>query len=129
MVILTDMERYPKDLEELVHNFSAEEAYRRYLFQLRWPEGFICPACKHEGGGWSLSDGLIKCKACGRKISIIAETVGYYLDEYTFRFNRRTSRSRSMLFYRLLQNTVAVKPVAYKDIALSVRGRKRNHKM
>jgi transposase-like protein len=35
----------------------------------------------------------------------------YYLDEFTFRFNRRTSRSRGKLFYRLLQQAVAVEPV------------------
>jgi len=35
----------------------------------------------------------------------------YYLDEYTFRFNRRTSRSRGKLFYRLVQQAVARKPV------------------
>jgi transposase-like protein len=31
----------------------------------------------------------------------------YYLDEYTFRFNRRTSRSRGKLFYRLVEHAVA----------------------
>ena len=31
------------------------------------------------------------------------EYLDYYLDEFTFRFNRRTSRSRGKLFYRLLQ--------------------------
>ena len=35
----------------------------------------------------------------------------YYLDEFTFRFNRRTSRSRGKLFYRLVQQAVAVDPV------------------
>jgi transposase-like protein len=35
----------------------------------------------------------------------------YYLDEYTFRFNRRTSRSRGKLFYRLVQQAVAIEPV------------------
>jgi len=35
----------------------------------------------------------------------------YYLDEFTFRFNRRTSRSRGLLFYRLLTQAVAVGPV------------------
>jgi transposase-like protein len=34
----------------------------------------------------------------------------YYLDEFTFRFNRRTSRSRGKLFYRLLQQSVLVAP-------------------
>jgi len=34
----------------------------------------------------------------------------YYLDEFTFRFNRRTSRSRGKLFYRLLQQAAMVDP-------------------
>jgi len=34
----------------------------------------------------------------------------YYLDEYTFRFNRRTSNSRGLLFYRLLQQAVRTDP-------------------
>jgi len=40
----------------------------------------------------------------------------YYLDEFTFRFNRRTSRSRGKLFYRLLQQAVSVAPVRDRDI-------------
>ena len=40
----------------------------------------------------------------------------YYLDEFTFRFNRRTSRSRGMLFYRLLQQAVALPPVRGKEL-------------
>ena len=35
----------------------------------------------------------------------------YYLDEYTFRFNRRTSLSRGKLFYRLVQQAMMVDPV------------------
>lgn len=34
----------------------------------------------------------------------------YYLDEYTFRFNRRTSNARGLLFYRLLQQALATDP-------------------
>lgn len=40
-----------------------------------------------------------------------AQHLDYYLDEFTFRFNRRTSKSRGMLFYRLIQNSVAVNPI------------------
>ena len=40
----------------------------------------------------------------------------YYLDEFTFRFNRRKSRSRGKLFYRLLQQAVAVGPAPYKEL-------------
>jgi transposase-like protein len=41
------------------------------------------------------------------------EHLGYYLDEFTFRFNRRRSPARGMLFYRLLQQAVEVAPVPY----------------
>lgn len=40
----------------------------------------------------------------------------YYLDEFTFRFNRRTSRSRGLLFYRLLEQAVLTQPVTYQHI-------------
>jgi len=312
------MELYPKSLEELEQNFSTEDACRQYLFTLRWPEGFKCPACGSQES-WCLGNGLFKCSSCGHKSSVIAGTIfegtrkplaswfraiwwvtsqkngasalglkrilglgsyqtawtwlhklrramvrpdrdrlsgtvqvdetfiggakpgkrgrgaagkalvliiaqetgkktgrirlkkipdakaatlesaisetvapgakiktdgwagynglenigyahevirqsadvgdnllplchreaslikrwligthqgavshehlSYYLDEYTFRFNRRTSRSRGMLFYRLLQNAVAVSPSKYNEIRLSVRGRKPKHKM
>jgi transposase-like protein len=44
------------------------------------------------------------------------EHLDYYLDEYTFRFNRRTSRSRGKLFYRLVQQAVQIEPVTGKQI-------------
>lgn len=37
--------------------------------------------------------------------------LAYYLDEFTFRFNRRTSRARGLLFYRLMQKAVDCAPV------------------
>jgi len=40
----------------------------------------------------------------------------YYLDEYTFRFNRRTSASRGLLFYRLMQQAVITTPTTYRHI-------------
>jgi transposase-like protein len=41
----------------------------------------------------------------------------FYLDEFTFRFNRRTSTSRGKLFYRLAQQAVQVAPVTFQTIA------------
>ena len=40
----------------------------------------------------------------------------YYLDEFTFRFNRRRSRSRGKLFFRLVQQAVNIEPVPYAKI-------------
>lgn len=39
-----------------------------------------------------------------------------YLDEFVFRFNRRTTRNRGMVFYRLLQHAVNAAPVTYNDL-------------
>lgn len=44
------------------------------------------------------------------------EHLEYYLDEFTFRFNRRRSRNRGKLFYRLVQQAVAIDPVPYKSM-------------
>jgi transposase-like protein len=40
----------------------------------------------------------------------------YYLDEFVFRFNRRRSRSRGMLFYRLIQHSLAIAPVRCPEL-------------
>ena len=48
--------------------------------------------------------------------AVSAEHLDYYLDEYTFRFNRRTSGSRGLLFLRLMQQAVDLSPVPAKDI-------------
>ena len=37
----------------------------------------------------------------------------YYLDEFTFRFNRRKSKARGLLFHRLAQQAVEVRPIPY----------------
>ena len=39
-----------------------------------------------------------------------------YLDEFVFRFNRRTSRSRGLLFHRLLKQALVTQPVTYADV-------------
>ena len=42
--------------------------------------------------------------------------LNYYLDEFTFRFNRRTSKARGLLFYRLMEQVVDCTPVPRKII-------------
>lgn len=48
--------------------------------------------------------------------SVSGKHLDYYLDEYTFRFNRRTARSRGLLFYRLMEQAVATAPLPYRRI-------------
>jgi transposase-like protein len=56
--------------------------------------------------------------------AVRAHHLDYYLDEFTFRFNRRTSKSRGLLFYRLLQHAVVRDPVRGNDL---VGGRALDH--
>jgi hypothetical protein len=46
--------------------------------------------------------------------SISHHQLDYYLDEFTFRFNRRRARHRGLLFYRLLEGAIAAYPRPYK---------------
>ena len=44
------------------------------------------------------------------------KNLDYYLNEFTFRFNRRLSAQRGMLFYRLLQQAVLIDPTPYAKL-------------
>ncbi|MEI7834833.1 MAG: transposase, partial [Planctomycetota bacterium] len=68
------MEDYPRSLSELEARFSTEEACREYLFQLRWPEGFVCPRCGPQRS-WPLGGARIECAACGYQASVTAGTI------------------------------------------------------
>jgi transposase-like protein len=66
--------------------------------------------------------GLLKTWLAGTLHGAIShEHLDYYLDEFTFRFNRRTSKSRGRLFYRLVQQAVQVDPMPYKAMVKHVR--------
>ncbi|MBI3698187.1 MAG: IS1595 family transposase [Acidobacteria bacterium] len=45
--------------------------------------------------------------------AVAHEHLPYYLDEFTFRFNRRKSKSRGKLFFRLMQQAVSSPPATY----------------
>lgn len=49
------------------------------------------------------------------------EHLEYYLDEFTFRFNRRTSHYRGKLFYRLLQQAMQTEPAPYSELSKGIR--------
>ena len=51
--------------------------------------------------------------------SVDEEHLQAYLDEFVFRFNRRTSRSRGLVFYRVLELAVGHEPVRYRDLIVN----------
>jgi len=48
--------------------------------------------------------------------SVTPDHLQSYLEEFTFRFNRRTSRSRGLVFRRLLEQAVVTGPVTEADV-------------
>jgi len=63
-------------LIEFQDRFATEGACAVYLFERRWPEGFVCPGC---GGGraWLLKTKAFtyECADCGRQTSVTAGTI------------------------------------------------------
>jgi len=53
--------------------------------------------------------------------SVDAAHLPSYLNEFAFRFNRRRSRSRGLVFYRVLELAVAHEPVRYQDLIVDPR--------
>ena len=68
------MEDYPRSLSELDARFSTEDACRDYLFQLRWPQGFVCPRCGPQKA-WSVGTTRYECAGCGYQASVTAGTL------------------------------------------------------
>jgi transposase-like protein/ribosomal protein L37AE/L43A len=68
------MKEYPMTFREFIRRFSSEEQCRDYLFELRFPNGFVCPKC-NNGEYWKVNDTLYTCNKCRHQTSVIAGTI------------------------------------------------------
>ena len=68
------VEDYPTTILELERRFASDKSCREYLFQLRWPDGFVCPRCQ-GGSVWPASRGRLVCQACRHQTSVTAGTI------------------------------------------------------
>ena len=67
-------EEFPKNEIEFDRRFCNEQACNEYLFQLRWPDGFVCSQCSHAGY-WKSARGLYICRHCEHQQSVTAGTI------------------------------------------------------
>lgn len=67
--------RFPRSILELGRIFSTEKKCLKYMFQIRWPDGFICPYCGGEKPYWIKSRKTFSCAACKKQISLKVGTV------------------------------------------------------
>jgi transposase-like protein len=55
--------------------FSDDESCAKHLAEQRWPNGFICPKCGHNGFWYLAKRKLFDCKSCRNQVSVTAGTV------------------------------------------------------
>lgn len=67
-------EIYPKDFQEFLEFFKTEDDCWNYLFNIRWPNGYICSKCQSEKY-WLTEKWLIHCVNCEHQASITAGTI------------------------------------------------------
>gem|GEM_PF-3049697 len=65
---------YPKTHQEFLDWFRTERTYWKYLYQLRWPDGFCCPLCQNPKA-WHNDRNLLRCTKCKHETSITAGSI------------------------------------------------------
>ncbi len=68
-------ERYPKHFQEFLVQFKNEEDCWSYIFEMRWPNGFVCPKCGDSNKYWLTEQKLIHCSSCGHQASVTGGTI------------------------------------------------------
>jgi transposase-like protein len=66
---------YPRNWNEFLDWFACEEACLAYLEKLRWPGGFVCPACGVVGEPYRSSRARLMCRSCAHQGSVTAGTI------------------------------------------------------
>ena len=60
---------------EFKNRFNNEESCRKHLFELRWPNGYFCPKCKHQKYYFVSTRNLYECVNCHYQVSVTAGTI------------------------------------------------------
>jgi len=66
---------FPSIYRDFVKMFAEDSACAAYLERLRWPLGFVCPACQHQRKPWRQTRGRLVCPACHHETSVTAGTL------------------------------------------------------
>ena len=66
---------YPRNWSEFLDWFASEEACLSYLEKLRWPDGFVCPACGVAEEPYRSSRARLMCRSCAHQGSVTAGTI------------------------------------------------------
>jgi len=72
---MSNNEVYPKHFQEFLAQFRSEEDCWNYIFEIRWPNGFVCPKCRSSNKYWITEQKLIHCSSCGHQASVTGGTI------------------------------------------------------
>lgn len=82
-------------LPAFLEQYGTEEQCRQAVFQMRWPDGFICPECSHDGFCILRRHRRYQCNRCGHQTSLTVGTV--------FEQTKLPLRTWFLALYRLTQ--------------------------
>lgn len=66
---------YPRTLPEFARFFPDDVACHQYLVQLRWPGGFVCPACQQTSQLWLVRRRKYRCRRCRTETAVTSGTI------------------------------------------------------
>lgn len=66
---------YPENWTDFLEWFHDEQACLDYIYNIRWPDGFVCPSCHITSTPYTLKNNTLKCPACKKETSITANTI------------------------------------------------------
>ena len=69
------IEHYPRHFQEFLEQFKNEDDCWNYIYEIRWPNGFVCPKCNERDKYWLTENKLIHCSSCGHQASVTGGTI------------------------------------------------------
>jgi transposase-like protein len=70
-----NMQQEGISFQSFMKRFQTEEQCRKFLFKLRWPDGFVCPKCGDNTHYEIKTRHLHLCAHCGYQASVMANTI------------------------------------------------------
>jgi len=66
---------FPSIYRDFVQMFPDNAACAAYLERLRWPDGFVCPACGQQHAPWRAGRKRLVCSSCRHQCTVTAGTI------------------------------------------------------
>ena len=66
---------FPLFYRDFVKMFADDTSCATYLERLRWPNGFVCPACERQQEPWRQTRGRLVCPRCRHQSTVTAGTI------------------------------------------------------